>query len=140
MNVPTHGTDHGEERRGSTLGRERRIVFLLLFLLVAFRSWYKYKRESVHGSASCRTWWLLEGNYSARARHEFPDHSPYCETARGVQDFQLTVRLRKSCRCFSLRDLVGRSESIVYCIAVEKEEKNQRLPSLQNLIRRLQLF
>lgn len=37
---------------------------------------------------------------TARARHESlecTDHSPYCETARGVQHFQLTVRLRKPC-------------------------------------------
>lgn len=37
---------------------------------------------------------------TARARHESlecTDHSPYCETARGIQHFQLTVRLRKPC-------------------------------------------
>lgn len=59
MNVPTHGTDHHGEVRGSTLGREEDGF---PFLLVAFRSWYKYKRESAHGSASCRTCWLERNN------------------------------------------------------------------------------
>lgn len=149
--MPTHGTDHHGELRGSTLEREED---RFSFLLVAFRSWYKYKRESVHGSASCRTSWL-EGNNivdgtSATRVPRCTDHSPYCETARGVQDFQLTVRLRKPChrRCFSSY-LVVRAISVnpnesVYCIAVEKKEERKKESAITILekyfIRPLQLF
>lgn len=95
MNVPTHGTDHHGEVRGSTLGREEDGF---PFLLVAFRSWYKYKRESLLRVELAGSNEII--SETARARHESlecTDHSPYCETARGIQHFQLTVRLRKPC-------------------------------------------
>lgn len=79
-------------------------------------------------SASCRTWWLeLFGTSATRVSRSLALLRDRTRSPRFSINGSIT---QKPCRCFYPRDL-GRSESIVYCIAVEKEEKNQQLPSSQ---------
>lgn len=79
-------------------------------------------------SASCRTWWLeLFGTSATRVSRSLALLRDHTRGPRFSINGSIT---QKPCRCFYPRDL-GRSESIVYCIAVEKEEKNQQLPSSQ---------